>query len=360
MKAYLPFVAALLLGLSGCDGKQTPSGDAALPDGWERPDAGLADGGEPARLAVYITCHPDDLDIAMAGSMWDLDLNVHPVLILLVTDGGLDNSELGWETSTGSLGRPWYADDGSQTTQWLAPDGTSYLRGNGEANHRYSANLVERRVESLTITHANPPSFTAATAGKSLSRRHVDHYQGSSTLPVHFRQLFYSAGGSTWAFPDGDMGRLRDKYTDTLAGQIVEAIASTVKKYGYDGSSLSITGHLPENAYATGPDGEHTDHRTTGDATIKAIDQLLVQHGFDRVDLAAYAIYFDPAPTSEWTKTTLDLSPAATAFKEIAAQSAWESAFLAGQSGGWLNYQWLSYPATSSGKEVQVKRIFSR
>ena len=40
------------------------------------------------KLAVYIGVHPDDIDIGMSGSLFKFDLGKHPLLWIVVTDGG--------------------------------------------------------------------------------------------------------------------------------------------------------------------------------------------------------------------------------------------------------------------------------
>ena len=39
-------------------------------------------------LVVYIGAHPDDIDIGMSGSLFKFDVNNHPILWIVATDGG--------------------------------------------------------------------------------------------------------------------------------------------------------------------------------------------------------------------------------------------------------------------------------
>jgi LmbE family N-acetylglucosaminyl deacetylase len=51
------------------------------------------------RLAVYIGAHPDDIDVGMSGSLYKFDLGKHPIMWVVVTDGGTDADEYNFDSS---------------------------------------------------------------------------------------------------------------------------------------------------------------------------------------------------------------------------------------------------------------------
>ncbi|MDD1722363.1 MAG: hypothetical protein LUQ15_02585, partial [Methanothrix sp.] len=77
------------------------------------------------RLAVYIGAHPDDIDIGMSGSLYSFDLGRHPLMWIVVTDGGADEVEYIFDSAEDAKsGRPWLKSNDLKSGRWKAPDGS--------------------------------------------------------------------------------------------------------------------------------------------------------------------------------------------------------------------------------------------
>ena len=92
------------------------------------------------RLAVYIGAHPDDIDVGMSGSLFKLNLGRHPLMWVVVTDGGADEVEYAYESAYDpNSGRPWLKIDDLKSVRWKTPDGCELVRD------KYSRDLAAKR-----------------------------------------------------------------------------------------------------------------------------------------------------------------------------------------------------------------------
>jgi hypothetical protein len=76
-------------------------------------------------LVVCVAAHPDDLEIGAFGALCKNEIGTHPVLWLVVTDGGADHDEYIYESNAS---RGWVAQDGQFNVTWEAPDGINITR----------------------------------------------------------------------------------------------------------------------------------------------------------------------------------------------------------------------------------------
>jgi hypothetical protein len=75
-------------------------------------------------LVVCVAAHPDDIEIVTSGSLYKADIGKHPIMWLVVTDGGADPDEYNYE-SNASQG--WIADPSIRRI-WLKRDAEALLR----------------------------------------------------------------------------------------------------------------------------------------------------------------------------------------------------------------------------------------
>src|SRR4030065_1557243 len=109
MKTILPILLIFLIA-STLPYTPTVEGESPTPDD---------------TLVVCISAHPDDIDIAISGTLYKNDLGKHPILWIVVADGGADIDEYQYESNSS---RNWIVADGKYVTAWKAPDGSNVIR----------------------------------------------------------------------------------------------------------------------------------------------------------------------------------------------------------------------------------------
>lgn len=168
-------------------------------------------------LSVYIGAHPDDIDIGMSGSLYKNDLNKHPILWIVATDGGADKEEYNYDTFNG-----WVKQD-AVCALWAAPNGDSVTR------EFYSQDLTAKRC-GIGGSYQHPYLFTQSYDWKTrvalkLGTGVVEKIQLSYTNPTN--------PSAKLLYPDGALQGSRAAYTTQLAMDIAYETNRVVSSRGY-------------------------------------------------------------------------------------------------------------------------------
>ena len=277
-------------------------------------------------LVVYIGAHPDDIDIGMSGSLYKHDVGIHPILWIVVTDGGADDTEYAYETA-----RNWIAEDAQYDFEWKLP--------NGSIIHRpfYSADLSRKRCGGymdgsnwVNEPATHPSEYDFGTQRDWRSR--VDNYVGSSVIAK--KQMSYSDPedpSRRWLYPDGILDLAESVYTNRLAIDLAVEIQETVNSNGYRTDLLYINSHASEevagNADEHGLPEKLGDHGVVGNAVRRTIDILQENYGFGRIAVTWYTIYSPIEPKGTYAVFQDDIS-AYRAQKSDLTKAAWETDFM--------------------------------
>ena len=241
-------------------------------------------------LVVYIGAHPDDIDIGMSGSLFKNDVDRHPILWIVVTDGGSDSKEYFFERDQGLL---THNDGEYNSKQWTLPDGNTIIRT------FYSQELSENRCgisgpdfnytqyEHVYTDKTKQPSQNLT--GYDWQTR-VNKFVGPSVIKnVQMTYNEPSMPSKIQLFPDGSLSVNETLFTDTLAEGLASTIDKTVTDSGYRKDSISIKSHAPEEV-AENAD-ENPEHFITGNAVRKAIYLLQTKYGYGNITANWYTIY---------------------------------------------------------------------
>jgi hypothetical protein len=268
---------------------------------WDIWEGRLADSDYPTfenTLAVYIGAHPDDVDIGISGRMYKYDFQKHPILWIVVTDGGSDEGEYKKETEWG-----WYAKDAQYNLTWTTPDNNTITR------QFYSFNLAKSRCggyiqddkwieESVQHDSVFGAETDWRTRVSNMVDPEVERIQLSYTDPSNLsRQLMYPDSGLWGQWPS---------YRDSIADELANVIMEVVEAHGYRKDRLFINSHAPEGIFAKG--GEHGDHVVTGNAVVQAINRLRSDCGFEYVVAHYYRISGPLEPNCEYRLVAEDVS----------------------------------------------------
>jgi len=265
-------------------------------------------------LVVYVGAHPDDIDIGMSGSLYKYDVNNHPILWIVVTDGGADEAEYNYESAAG---KSWVAQDAVYNKEWIAPDGVRFNRG------FYSADLSNKR---CGLGGSYQHNYGSLTEYDWESR--VDNMVGTSV--VEKKQMSYPDPfnpSQRILYPDSGLAKEEMAYTNQLAADLSYEIYSTVNSKGYRKDLLYINSHAPEVVAVNA--GEHApgDHRVAGNAVRKTIDYLHTVYGFGLISTTWYTIYSPIEPKPGYERYQEDIS-AYKGQKSDLCKAVWETAYM--------------------------------
>ncbi len=276
------------------------------------------------KLAVYIGAHPDDIDIGMSGSLYEFDLGKHPLMWIVVTDGGADEVEYVYDSAEDpGSGRPWLKRRDLKSIKWKAPDERELSRS------RYSGDLAQKRCgikfDNLGWTPqsaSHPSSF-----GEEFDwRSRVANLVGRD---VEIRQLIYSG---QLLYPDGSLSSREEIFTRSIAENLAEEINGLINSRGYSKDLVYINSHGTD-AVCKNSD-EHEDHRITGNAVLKAIG-ILLHSGIEEICASWFTIYRPIVPRRGYSRVDVDVSGAKQE-KSRLCRACWETEFLAQHEGSRL------------------------
>ena len=269
------------------------------------------------RLAVYIGAHPDDIDMGMSGCLYRFDLGRHPLMWIVVTDGGADEVEYIFDSAEDAKsGRPWLKSNDLKSVRWSAPDGGELTR------NRYSRDLAAKRcgIEFDGSAWAPHPARHPSTFGKETDwRTRVADLVGRD---VEARQLCYYGAS---LYPDGSLMLKEEAFTSSIAESLAREIYDHILSKGYSRDIIYINSH-GSDAVCWNCD-EHEDHRIVGNAVLKAIG-ILLHLGIDKVCASWFTIYSPIIPMKGYSRQIIDVSRGKEQ-KSRLCKACWETEFLA-------------------------------
>lgn len=235
-------------------------------------------------LVVYVAAHPDDIEIGMAGSLYKHDVGVHPILWIVLTDGGADSEEYLYD-----LDRGWIQEDAEYGCLYRTPSGEEFNRG------FYSASLSKSRIGSW-IGPDDQIYYASFSHDSSLGeetdwRTRVQNFLGSNVIEMYQGEYWIDSGTRRhYFFPDGALYLYGEEFEDKAAERIAWKIDETVVEHGLTKRLLYINSHAPWMVASNSH--ENKDHNITGNAVRKAvIDHLVSTYGFGEVRVTWYTIY---------------------------------------------------------------------
>ncbi|MGV8174369.1 MAG: hypothetical protein ACP5OU_01555 [Methanothrix sp.] len=288
------------------------------------------------RLAVYIGAHPDDIDVGMSGSLYKFDLGKHPIMWVVVTDGGADADEYDFDSvhfDPGSL-EPWVKkDDLKHQLTWQSPDGKEITRSN------YSEDLVRKRCGIEFDDGRWKPKMARHTSsfGDEFDwRTRVTNCVGRD---VELRQLSYSDPcdpAIEILYPDGSLSLREEIFTQSIAERLAGEIYDLILSKGYSRDLLYINSHAPDSVCSNS--GEHEDHRIVGNAIMKSIN-ILLEIGIKGIYATWFTIYKPIEPGSGYSKNDVDLSKVRNQKAKL-CRECWETEFVAHPALGYYFKTW--------------------
>jgi hypothetical protein len=283
-------------------------------------------------LVVYVGAHPDDIDIAISGSLYKHDAGTHPILWLIVTDGGADIEEYQYESNAS---RNWIAKDAQFAINWDAPDGSNVIR------QFFSADLAKKRCGGYFdgLSWKDEPASHDSTFGVEYDwRTRVSNLVGANIEKIQLSYLELSNPSKLLMYPDGALANAESAFTNSIAQNVAIEIDKYVEFNGYQKSLLKICSHAPEEVCMNA--NEHPDHIVTGNAVRQAIDLLHSIYGFGEIDAKWFTIYNPINPKSGYLRVDEDISQQQTQKSEL-AKASWETDVTHSRS---INYTWNDYP----------------
>jgi hypothetical protein len=288
------------------------------------------------RLAVYIGAHPDDIDVGMSGSLYKFDLGKHPIMWVVVTDGGADADEYNFDSShydPGSL-EPWVKkDDLKHQLTWQLPDAEEITRTN------YSEDLVRKRcgIEFDDGRWKRKMAQHTSSFGDEFDwRTRVKNCVGRD---VELRQLSYSPPFNPAIeilYPDGSLSLREEIFTQSIAERLAGEIYDLVISKGYSKDLIYLNSHAPEDVCSNSC--ENDDHRITGNAVMEAID-ILLKKGIKGIYAAWFTIYKPIEPKSGYKKIDANISRVRNDKIKL-CKECWETEFIAQSLKGYYFGAW--------------------
>ena len=297
-------------------------------------------------LVVCIGAHPDDLDIAISGALYKNDVEKHPILWIIVTDGGADIDEYQYESNSS---RNWFTADGLFVTPWKAPDGSNVIRP------FYSANMAKKRCGGYFegLNWIESPASHDSTFGAEYDwRTRVENYVSASTAKIQLSYIDPSNSTRRLTYPDGVLANAETAYTDSIATTIASEITNHIEANSYQKSLIKICSHAPEEACENA--NEHPDHKVTGNAVLQAIHLLHETYGCSQIDAKWFTIYTPIEPKSGYSRVNEDISQQQTQ-KTNLAKACWETEAVSTRS---INYTWIQYPEVPGQHEYTVAHSY--
>ncbi len=297
-------------------------------------------------LVVCIGTHPDDVDIAISGTLYKNDLGKHPILWIVVTDGGADIDEYQYETNSS---RNWIVADGKYVTAWKAPDGSNVIRA------FYSANMAKKRCggyfEGLNWTE-EPASHDSSYGVEYDWRTRTNNFVGAAIEKIQLSYVNPNDTAKRLTYPDGALASAETAYTNSIATNIASEITKLVEAKNYSKSLIKIYSHAIEEVCTNA--NEHSDHKVTGNAVRQAIDLLHETHGFGQIDAKWFTIYSPINPKTGYTRVDEDISLQQTQKTEL-AKACWETEAVHTRA---INYTWTDFPEDPGQYEYTVAQSY--
>ena len=299
-------------------------------------------------LVVYIGAHPDDIDIGMSGSLYKHDVGIHPILWIVVTDGGADQEEYNYETADP---KNWISEDGQTNLDWKTPDGGTVKRS------FYSADLSRKRCGGYIngSTWIDDPALHDSSFGIEYDWR--TRVRDLVDLNVEKRQLSYSDPDDPTKrllYPDGALAMAEATFTAKIAEDLAYEINQVVQVNGYRQDLLYINAHAPEKVADNS--NEHDDHKITGNAVLKAIQYLHLAYDFIQINATWYTIYNPIQPKPSYSRYDENVAPYKTQ-KSNLCKACWETEFI--NSTDW-DFYWNDYPTDPDEYEYVVNADYIR
>jgi parallel beta-helix repeat protein len=293
-------------------------------------------------LVVCVGAHPEDIDIGMSGALYKDDIGKHPIMWLVVTDGGADLDEYNYE-SNASQG--WIAQDGQFNVTWEAPDGTNITRA------FYSADLAKKRCggsfEGLNWTDG--AASHNSTFGVAYDwRTRVSGFVDAAIEKIQMGYLKLSNPAKRLAYPDAGLAQASIVFRDSIATNLANEINKSVESNWYRKSLVKIYSHAPEEVCTNA--SEHPDHQVVGNAVRKAIELLLTTYGFDQIEAKWFTVCDPIDPKEGYVRVDEDISLQQTQKSEL-AKSCWETETLYLRH---VNYAWTDFPVDPGTYEWSI------
>lgn len=269
-------------------------------------------------LAVYIGAHPDDIELGMGGSLFKNDLNKHPILWIVATDGGADSKEYDYESLMG-----WVKNDGAGAL-WAAPNGDLFFR------EFFSEDLSIKRC-GINGSYQHPYLLGESYDWKT----RVSLVFGSSVVAkVQLSYLDPNNPNKRIFYPDGGLHFSKTEYTAELATDIANEINKVVTANGYSKDLLYINSHAFTEVAINSNEHKTEDHEIVGNAVKESINFLHTKYDFGMINVSWYTIYspIEPNPTylvngNPLTRYQEDISAYAVQKSDL-CKTLWESAFM--------------------------------
>ncbi len=297
-------------------------------------------------LVVCIGAHTDDIDIAISGTLYKNDIGKHPILWLIVTDGGADIDEYQYESNSS---RNWIVNDGQFVIAWKAPDGSNVIRA------FYSADMAKKRCggyfEGLNWKE-EPASHNSSFGVEYDWRTRVSNFVGATIEKIQLSYLDPNDTTKRLTYPDGALANAETAYTNSIATNLASEITKLVEAKNYSKSLIKICSHATEEVSTNA--NEHSDHKVTGNAVRQAIDLLHETYGFGQIDAKWFTIYSPIDPKSGYVRVDDDISQQETQKSEL-AKACWETEAVHTRS---INYTWTEYPEDPSQYEYTVVQSY--
>jgi len=288
------------------------------------------------KLAVYIGSHPDDIDVSMSGSLYKFDLGKHPIMWVVVTDGGADVDEYNFDSSHYNSGssKAWVKKgDLKHNVAWSSPQGNKIIRSS------YSEDLVRKRCGIEFDNGQWKPKMSKHTSSFGDEFDWRSRVKNCMDRDVELRQLSYR---DPWdpeiemLYPDGSLSLDEEIFTESIAERLAGDIYDLIISKGYSREILYVNSHAPDDVCRNS--AEHDDHRIVGNAVKKSID-ILLDKGINGVYVNWFTIYKPIEPESGYTKIDVDVSKFRTEKARLCRQC-WETEFMVRPFSGFYFGTW--------------------
>lgn len=296
-------------------------------------------------LVVCIGAHPDDIDIAISGTLYKDDLGKNPILWIVVTDGAADIDEYYYETDSS---RNWLFPDGKFASAWASPDGSDAIRA------FYSVNMGRKRCGGYfeDLNWIEEPAQHASKFGTEYDWRTRTSNLNSKIEKIQLGYLDPNNNTRNLMYPDGALASAEATFTNSIATNIANEINRVTEANGYQKNLLKIYSHAPEEV-ATNAD-EHSDHKITGNAVRQTFNILQEFYGFGQIDAKWFTIYSPINPKTGYTRVDMDISQQETQ-KVTTAKACWETEAVNSRA---INYTWNNYPEDPGQYEYTINHSY--
>lgn len=314
-------------------------------------------GSQESSLAVYIGAHPDDIDMGMSGSLFkyicrNRNLRNHPILWVVVTDGGGDSDEYKHETN---ILRRWVAADGKKNLVWRTPNGSLTAR------RFYSADLARKRCSGYFRSTKWIDVLVSHSSRFGIAYGWMTRVNKFINLTVRKTQLSYmdsSDPKKRLLYPDDALTLAETTYTESIAASLANEIDEVAQSMNCPKNLLYVNSHAPDEiAYNA---GENPDHRVVGNAVRQAIELLHTTYGFGQVIARWFTIYDPIQPRTGYLMSKEDISLYKKQKSDL-VKECWETAYIFARlrKVDW-KVGWQRYPEDPGDSEYTVKERYPR